>query len=100
MQWSALDGLVLRRQNANQLVSIVAHELFVGPLPKVHDEVGRAEAQRLGDAKQVRVLVDEAHLLFALAGLDNASLRQDDILRLREENHVLLVQQGAEQDRF
>ena len=64
---------------------MLAHEFLVSPLSKVHYEVGRVEAQRLGHPKQIAILVDEPDLFFASACLDNACRSQDDVFGLREK---------------
>jgi len=66
----------------------------------MHDEVGLVEAEGLSDAKQVGILVDEAHLLLVVAGLDDASGRQYYKLRLREKDHVLLLKHRRNQHGF
>jgi len=71
LQGSALNGLVLGGQNADELIPVLAHELLVRPLAKVHDKVARVEAQRLGHTKQIGVLIDKSDLLLARVGLDN-----------------------------
>lgn len=47
---------------------------------EMHDEVGVVEAERLGDAQQISILVDEADLAFVMACLDYACVRQNDEL--------------------
>ena len=45
LKWTIFDGLVLRCQYANNFITVLAVPLFVGPLPKVHDEVCGAKPQ-------------------------------------------------------
>ena len=76
---------MLGDKSADEFVSMLAHEFLVGPLSKVHYEVGGVEAQRLGHSKQIAVLVDEPGLFFTGACLDDSRGGQDDVLALREE---------------
>ena len=45
LKWTIFDGLVLRCQYANNFITVLAVPFFVGPLPKVHDEVCSAKSQ-------------------------------------------------------
>ena len=80
MQGLAFLGFVLRGKDTDEFVAMVAHVLFVCPLPEMHDEIVVTESERFGHAQQVNVLVHKPHLSLLIASLDDTRLRQNNIL--------------------
>jgi len=64
---------------------MVAHELFIGALSEVQNEVGVAKAERFCDAQQVCILVDVPHVFAFAARLDDSRRGQNYDFGLREE---------------
>ena len=89
---------MLQGQHADQLITLLTHELFVGPLPKVQDEVLTALSETLSDTEQVCVDVHVPDVLVALARLNYPIVSQDYVLRLGEEDHVFLLEKGREKN--
>jgi hypothetical protein len=65
---------------------VIAIVLFIGSLSEVHYEIGVVKSKRFSDAQQVTVLINEANLSLLIARLDYPRLRQENKLRLGEEN--------------
>lgn len=91
LEWAIFHDLMLSNQSTYQFIAMLAHELLICSLTKVHDKVGRVETERFGHSEQVAILIDESNLFLSSASLNYSCIRQDNILALCEKYHVLLL---------